>query len=123
VQEMVEPGVEMALGVVRDPQFGPLAMVAAGGVLIESLRDRRLALPPVNEARARRIIDRLQARPLLDGVRGAPAADVTALARALARLSLLARDLGDFIVALDVNPIIVHPHGCVAVDALVEPAN
>ena len=120
VQEMVEPGVEMALGVVRDPQFGPLVMVAAGGVLIESLRDRRLALPPVNEARASRIIDRLQARPLLDGVRGAPAADVTALARALARLSLLARDLGDLIVGLDVNPIIVHPHGCVAVDALVE---
>src|SRR5918992_1497166 len=120
VQEMVEPGVEMALGVVCDPQFGPLAMVAAGGVLIESLRDRRLAMPPVDEARARRIIDRLRARPLLDGVRGAPAADVTALARALARLSLLARDLGDLIVALDVNPIIVHPHGCVAVDALVE---
>jgi len=123
VQEMVEPGVEMALGVVRDPQFGPLAMVAAGGVLIESLRDRRLAMPPVDEARARRIIDRLRARPLLDGVRGRPAADVTALARALARLSLLARDLGDLIGALDVNPIIVHPCGCVAVDALVEPAN
>jgi acetate---CoA ligase (ADP-forming) len=123
VQEMVEPGVEMALGVVCDPQFGPLVMVAAGGVLIESLRDRRLALPLVDEARARRIIDRLRARPLLDGVRGAPAADVTALARALARLSLLARDLGDLIGALDVNPIIVHPHGCVAVDALVEPAN
>ena len=123
VQEMVEPGVEMALGVVCDPQFGPLVMVAAGGVLIESLRDRRLALPPVDEARARRIIDRLRARPLLDGVRGALAAYVTALARALARLSLLARDLGDLIGALDVNPIIVHPHGCVAVDALVEPAN
>ena len=46
VQEMVEPGVEMALGVVRDPQFGPLVMVAAGGVLIETLRDRALALPP-----------------------------------------------------------------------------
>ena len=123
VQEMVEPGVEMALGVVCDPQFGPLAMVAAGGVLIESLRDRRLAIPPVDEARARRIIDRLRARPLLDGIRGAPAADVTALAQAVARLSLLARDLGDLIVALDVNPIIVHPHGCVAVDALAEPAN
>jgi acyl-CoA synthetase (NDP forming) len=120
VQEMVEPGVEMALGVVRDPQFGPLVMVAAGGILIESLRDRRLVLPPVDEACARRVIDRLQARPLLDGVRGAPAADVAALAQAVARLSVVARDLGDLVVALDVNPIVVGPRGCVAVDALVE---
>jgi acyl-CoA synthetase (NDP forming) len=120
VQEMVEPGVEMALGVVHDPQFGPLVMVAAGGVLIETLGDRRLALPPLDEARASKLIDRLEARALLDGVRGAPPADVNALARTLSRLSLLARDLGDLIGALDVNPVIVGPSGCVAVDALVE---
>ena len=120
VQEMVGPGVEMALGVVRDPQFGPLVMVAAGGVLIETLGDRRLALPPLDEARASKLIDRLDVRPLLDGVRGAPPADVNALARALSRLSLLARDLGDLIGALDVNPVIVSSRGCVAVDALVE---
>ena len=121
VQEMSEPGVEMALGVVSDPQFGPLVMVSAGGVLIETLRDRLLALPPLDETRARRLIDRLEARPLLDGVRGRPAASVVALARSMARLSLLAQDLGDLIGALDVNPIIVGPHACVAVDALVEP--
>lgn len=121
VQEMSEPGVEMALGVVSDPQFGPLVMVSAGGVLIETLRDRLLALPPLDETRARRLIDRLEARPLLDGVRGRPAASVAALARSMARLSLLAQDLGDLIGALDVNPIIVGPRGCVAVDALVEP--
>jgi acetate---CoA ligase (ADP-forming) len=120
VQEMVEPGVEMALGVVHDPQFGPLVMVAAGGVLIETLGDRRLALPPLDEVRASKLIDRLDARALLDGVRGAPPADVNALARTLSRLSLLARDLGDLIGALDVNPVIVGPRGCVAVDALVE---
>jgi acetate---CoA ligase (ADP-forming) len=122
VQEMSEPGVEMALGVVSDPQFGPLVMVSAGGVLIETLRDRLLALPPLDETRARRLIDRLEARPLLDGVRGSPAANVVALARSMAHLSLLAQDLGDLIGALDVNPIIVGPHGCVAVDALVEPS-
>jgi succinyl-CoA synthetase beta subunit len=121
VQEMVEPGVEMALGVVHDLQFGPLVMVAAGGMLIETLGDRRLALPPLDEVRAAKLIDRLDARPVLDGVRGAPPADVNALARALSRLSLLTRDLGDLIGALDVNPVIVGPRGCVAVDALVEP--
>ena len=121
VQEMSEPGVEMALGVVSDPQFGPLVMVSAGGVLIETLRDRLLALPPLDETRARRLIDRLEARPLLDGVRGRPAASVAALARSMAHLSLLAQDLRDLIGALDVNPIIVGPRGCVAVDALVEP--
>ena len=121
VQEMVESGIEMALGVVHDPQFGPLVMVAAGGVLIETLGDRRLALPPLDEVRAAKLIDRLDARPVLDGVRGAPPADVNALARALSRLSLLTRDLGDLIGALDVNPVIVGPRGCVAVDALVEP--
>jgi acyl-CoA synthetase (NDP forming) len=120
VQEMVDPGVEMALGVVHDPQFGPLVMVAAGGVLIETLGDRRLALPPLDEARASKLIDRLHVRPLLDGVRGAPPADVISLARALSRLSLLARDLGDLIGALDVNPVIVGSRGCMAVDALVE---
>jgi acetate---CoA ligase (ADP-forming) len=121
VQEMSEPGVEMALGVVSDAQFGPLVMVSAGGVLIETLRDRLLALPPLDEARASRLIERLRARPLLDGVRGKPAANITELARSMARLSLLAQDLGDLIAALDVNPIFVNPRGCVAVDALVEP--
>src|ERR687893_159293 len=70
VQEMVGPGVEMALGVAHDPQFGPLVMVAAGGVLIETLGDRRLALPTLDEVRASKLIDRLDARPVLDGVRG-----------------------------------------------------
>ena len=122
VQEMAEPGVEMALGVVRDPQFGPLVMVASGGVLIETFPDRRLALPPLNEAHARRLIDRLDARPLLNGARGAPPADVHSLACAMSRLSVLAWDLGDLIEALDVNPLIVGQNGCVAVDALVEPS-
>jgi acetate---CoA ligase (ADP-forming) len=120
VQEMVGPGVEMALGIVHDSQFGPLVMVAAGGILIETLADRRLALPPLDEARARRLIDRLAASPLLNGVRGNPPADRHSLARALSRLSVLAYDLGDLIDALDVNPLIVGEKGCVAVDAMVE---
>jgi acetate---CoA ligase (ADP-forming) len=113
------PGVEIALGIVRDQQFGPLVLVAAGGVLVEVLGDRRLAMPPLDEARARRLIDRLQIRKLLDGARGAPPADVGALARALVGLSWLALDLGELLDAIDVNPVICGPSGCVAVDTLV----
>jgi hypothetical protein len=69
-----------------------------------------------------RLIDRLKIRPLLDGVRGAPPADVGALARALVALSWLAHDLGKHIDALDANPVICGSDGCVAVDALVLPA-
>ncbi|MGE5460936.1 MAG: acetate--CoA ligase family protein [Solirubrobacterales bacterium] len=121
VSRMAPTGVEVALGVVRDPQFGPLVLIAAGGVLVEVLKDRRLALPPLDDARALRMIDRLQIRPLLDGVRGAPAADLGALAQAVVGLSWLAHDLGEHLDALDANPVICGPGGCVAVDALVIP--
>ncbi len=122
VAAMAPPGVEVALGLVRDPTFGPLVLVAAGGVLVELLHDRALALPPLDEAGARRVIDRLQMRPLLDGVRGAPPSDVRALVQAVSRLSVLAADLGDLLDALDVNPVIASPEGAVAVDALVMPS-
>ena len=119
VAEMAPGGVEVALGLVLDPTFGSLVLAAAGGVLVELLHDRALAFPPLDEAGARRLFDRLAMRPLLDGLRGAPAANVDALAHAVSRLSVLADDLGDVIAALDVNPVIVSPDGCVAVDALV----
>jgi acyl-CoA synthetase (NDP forming) len=119
VAAMAGPGVELALGVVADPQFGPLVMVAAGGVLVEVLRDRRFALPPVDRRQALAMLDRLAVRPLLDGVRGAPPADLDAVAGAVASLSTLAVDLGDRLAALDVNPLLAGPDGCVALDALV----
>ncbi len=121
VAAMAPPGVEIHLGIVRDEQFGPLVLVAAGGMLVELLRDRRPAMPPLDEARARRLIDALASRPLLDGVRGQPRADVDALAGALVGMSWLAHDVGDRIEALDANPVICWADGCVAVDALVIP--
>jgi acetate---CoA ligase (ADP-forming) len=119
VAPMASPGVEIALGIVRDPQFGPLVLVGAGGVLVEVLKDRRLAMPPLDEERARSMVDRLDVRPLLEGIRGQPPADVDALIRAIVGLSWLAHDLGDHVEALDANPVICGPDGCVAVDALV----
>jgi hypothetical protein len=122
VAAMAPPGVEIHLGIVRDEQFGPLVVVAAGGVLVEVLNDRRLALPPLDAARARRLIDRLKVRRLLDGVRGQAPADVDKLADAVVALSWLAHDLGERIEALDANPVVAGVDGCVAVDALVIPA-
>jgi succinyl-CoA synthetase beta subunit len=119
VAAMAPPGVELALGLVRDAQFGPLVLVAAGGVLVELLDDRRLAMPPVDEAAAVRMLDRLAVRPVLDGVRGSSRVDVEAVVRAIVALSSVATTLGDRIEAFDVNPLIAGPNGCLAVDALV----
>jgi acyl-CoA synthetase (NDP forming) len=121
VAGMAGPGVELSLGIVRDEQFGPLVMVGAGGVLIEVLRDRRFGLPPLDRPRARRLLDGLRIRPLLDGVRGASSTNVDAVADAVVALSALALDLGADLDAVDVNPLIAGPSGCVAVDALVIP--
>lgn len=114
--------VEMALGIVSDPQFGPLVMIGAGGLLIEVLGDRRMLLPPFDAATAHRAIDSLAVRALLDGRRGRPAADIDALADAAARLSVLAAELGDGIAELDANPVLAGPAGCLALDALLVPA-
>ena len=121
VAPMVPQGPEIALGVVRDPQFGPVVLVGAGGVLVEVLKDRRLAMPPLDEERARSMVDRLGVRPLLDGPRGQPIANVDALTQAVVALSWLAHDLGEHLEALDANPVICGSEGCVAVDALVIP--
>ena len=119
VSAVVPPGVELALGMVRDPQFGPLIMIGAGGVLVEVLSDRAFAEPPLDLARAKALLGRLQARRLLAGFRGMPACNVEAVAEAIVRLSALAADVGDLINELDVNPLIAGPSGCAAVDVLV----
>ena len=119
VAAMASKGVELAAGIVIDAQFGPLVMVAAGGVLIEIMKDRRFLMPPAGRVSARRAIDSLACRPLLDGVRGAAPSDVEAVVDAVAALASLAQHLGDLIGELDINPLIAGPQGCIAVDALV----
>jgi acyl-CoA synthetase (NDP forming) len=119
IQAMAAPGVELALGVVNDPDFGPLVMAASGGVLIELLDDRVFELAPVDPSRAAAMIARLKISRLLDGYRGAPPADRAALADMIARLSRLALELRDEIAAIDVNPVVVNAAGATAVDALI----
>jgi acyl-CoA synthetase (NDP forming) len=111
-------GVEMVIGMVRDEQFGPLVMLGFGGINVETIRDVVYALPPFGKATARRLVDSLQLRSLLDGLRNRPAVDIDAFCKAAARFSMLAACLGEYMDEADVNPVIVHPDGCVAVDAL-----
>jgi acetate---CoA ligase (ADP-forming) len=121
VCESVPPGTELALGIARDPDLGPLIVVGAGGVLVETLADRAVALPPVDEQTARQMIAELRIARLLAGVRGAPPANLGAVVRAITGLSELAIDLGGDLEALDVNPLICGPSAATAVDILVVP--
>ncbi len=119
VEPMVPAGVEISVGIVRDPGFGPLLVVAAGGTLVELLADRVVACPPVSHAGALALLDRLRIRPLLAGWRGAPPVDIEALARVIVAFSDMAVDIGDQVDAVEANPVIASPRGVVAVDALV----
>lgn len=119
VGRMVSGGIEIGMGIVNDSQFGAYIMVAAGGVLIEILEDTAVAMAPVNKAKAMELIDRLKVSRLLGGVRGRPPANRHALAEAVVACSVLAHELSDVIDEVDINPIIVTPTGCWAVDALV----
>lgn len=115
---MLGPGVEMFLGARRDPQFGPVVLLGFGGVHAEVLHDVMYALPPFTRDDARRLVDRLELRPLLDGARGRPAADVDAFCDMAARFSAMVHALGDAVAEIDVNPVIVFESGCIAADAL-----
>jgi acyl-CoA synthetase (NDP forming) len=121
VCEMVPPGVELAVGITTDPGLGPLVVAGAGGVLVEHLADRAVALPPVDAALAGRMLGRLRIAGLLAGVRGGPPADLAAAAGAVAAVSTIAWELGPHLSALDVNPLVCGPSGAVAVDALLLP--
>jgi len=112
------PAVEMILGLTRDADFGPIVLIGFGGIHAEILKDVIFAKPPFDAAEARRLIDGLRLRRLLDGVRGAPVADIDAFAAAAAHFSVLAAALGPHLDSVDVNPVLVLPKGCVAVDAL-----
>ncbi|WP_418063493.1 acetate--CoA ligase family protein [Pimelobacter simplex] len=110
--------VELIVGARRDGSFGPVVLVGLGGVQAELYRDVQVALAPVDDDEARRMIEALRAYPLLDGWRGRPAVDVAAAARVVAAVSRLLADDPD-LVECEINPLRVGPEGAVAVDALV----
>jgi acetate---CoA ligase (ADP-forming) len=116
VQQYLTEGTELLAGLVQDPVFGPLVAFGPGGVLAELIGSANFALAPLTDVDAAELIGTGKAGKLVDGWRGAPAADRDALADLLHRLSRLAVDLPE-VSELDLNPVLAWPAGCVAVDA------
>jgi acyl-CoA synthetase (NDP forming)/GNAT superfamily N-acetyltransferase len=121
VQPMSQ-GVELALGLVQDPVFGPLVMVAAGGVATDVWDDRVFLMPPVTARDASRALRGLRVWPLLDGYRGTPRADVAALEDLVLALGRLALDVPE-VAELDLNPVLAGPERAVLVDVKVRLAH
>jgi acyl-CoA synthetase (NDP forming) len=119
VSQMVKDGVEISLGTVNDPQFGPVVMVAAGGILVELLSDRAVAMCPVSPQQADEMIGSLKANRLLQGFRGKAASNRQALIDALVGLSIIAFEFRDSIAEIDINPVMVNDNEALAVDALI----
>ena len=109
-------GREVMVGVVRDPVFGPAISFGLGGTLVEVIRDRAVALPPLNRFLVRELVRRTRAAQALRPLRGAPAADEDALEEILLRVSEIVCEMPD-IGAMDLNPVIVTDTGAIVVDA------
>ena len=116
---MIPGGIEVGLGAIFDPAFGPIVIISAGGTLIEVLNDKQAAAAPFSETTARRLLEKMRLWPLLNGVRGKPVVNITALCQTIAKLSKFVTAMGPRFSEIDINPIIAGPNGCCAVDALI----
>ena len=121
VKRMANKGQEIILGINRDEAFGPMLMVGMGSVYVEVMKDVAFAPAPLTEDDAHALLEQLKGRALLDGMRGEPAADVSALVDLMFNLGCFAADFADTIQEFDLNPVLVHPagNGVSVVDALI----
>jgi acyl-CoA synthetase (NDP forming) len=121
VCRQVRGGLELVLGLHRDPEMGLVVMAGSGGVLLELVADVAFCVPPVSPEKARHLIGRTRAGKLLDGYRGSRPLDSEAVVAALVGLGNLAADLKDVIESIDINPFVALPRGQggLALDALV----
>jgi acetate---CoA ligase (ADP-forming) len=118
VQPMAPVGVELIVGVVHDRSFGPVLACGAGGTNAELISDIAVRITPVTDVQAREMVRALRTFPLLDGYRGAPRCDLTAIENVLLRVSAMVEAHPE-IVELDCNPVIAGPDGALIVDARV----
>ncbi|HXQ63156.1 MAG TPA: acetate--CoA ligase family protein [Acidimicrobiales bacterium] len=119
IQEQVDGGVEMIVGVTRDPVYGPAVLVGTGGVFAEVLKDVAVRPLPLDRRDAEEMVKSLRGYALLTGARGQARADVKALVDVVLSVARLAAACGDRLAELDLNPVVVRPRGAVAVDSLV----
>jgi acetyltransferase len=110
VQKMAPPGLEILIGMNRDPQFGPLVTFGLGGIYVETLKDVAFRIAPFSRSEAQEMLREIRAHALLDGVRGEPPTDKSALIDALLRIGQLVMDFPE-IAELDINPFIVYEEG------------
>jgi acetyltransferase len=118
VQEMVPSGgMEVLVGMNRDPQFGPLVTFGLGGIYVETLKDVTFRIAPFSRREAEEMLGEIRAHALLDGVRGQPPADKAAITDTLLRIGQLVQDFPE-IVELDINPLVVYPQeqGAISID-------
>jgi acyl-CoA synthetase (NDP forming) len=118
VEKMGKPGLEMVIGAKRDPNWGPVLLVGLGGVWIEALGDARLLATDLGPDQIAAAIRELKGAKLLDGMRGQPKADVSAVAQVAAKIAALMNAHPE-IAEIDINPLVAHEKGVVALDVLI----
>ena len=119
VQEMIQGGVEVIVGVTKDPVFGPVIMFGLGGIFVEVLKDVSFRVAPLLRRDAEEMIEEIRGYPILEGVRGQLPVSKEALIDVILKVSDLVTAYQDDIDELDINPLLLFPDGACAVDALV----
>jgi acetyltransferase len=118
VCQQISGGLELVLGLNRDPEMGLVVMAGSGGVLLELTKDVAFAAPPITRDKARAMIERTHAARLMRGYRSSPVLDADAMVDALIALGRIAEHLAEVVQSIDINPFVVLPRGGFALDAL-----
>jgi acyl-CoA synthetase (NDP forming) len=118
IAQQIAGGVEVIIGLHRDPEMGPVVMFGSGGIFLELFRDVAFGPPGLDDARARNMILSTRVADLIKGYRGSEPSDLEALVGALKAMGALAIELGDLLESAEINPLIVRADGVYALDAL-----